>query len=183
MQAWQLTITTSGASRTVVESNIRTFGVSFGTNPSLGHTSAVSALVVAATGLVFSGGQDGRVFAWNLTSGSTAPVLSLTMSGLSAVNALVVAPPSPIYPGEILISGHLNADVRLWDALSGSALQTLPGAQPAGVYSLSVLPDQTLVTGGADGSINLWNPVTRQRWTPKALQVRTGMHSSVDPPP
>jgi WD40 repeat protein len=58
--------------------------------------------------------------------------------------------------GQILASGGVDTTVRLWDAQTGTYLQTLTG-DSGPVYSVAWSPDGSLLASGSfDGIIRLW---------------------------
>jgi WD40 repeat protein len=64
--------------------------------------------------------------------------------------------------------------VRLWDAATGTALQTLEG-HSASVYSVAFSPDgKQVVSGSYDNTVRLWDAATGT-----ALQTLEGHSASV----
>ena len=102
-------------------------------------------------------------------------------------------------PGaETFVTGDLNRQVRLWDARTGRAVETL-GELPDQVKALAVSPDgATLVAGSWDGTVVRWSlgpnaaaterhlalsaPVTCLRFAPdgRSVTVATGSFLSPD---
>jgi WD40 repeat protein len=156
-------VNTTGSSRGATLSHIGTFGTPFNTNGSLGHTAAVTSLTITPSGLLISGGQDGRVLAWNTTS---AAVLRRVEVPGQTVNAIVNVPVTPWFSSaEMIAVGYSDSRILLWDASTGDVLRTLVDSPSVmGVYSLAVLPEHTLVAGGGDGKLSLWDPVTGTKW-------------------
>jgi WD40 repeat protein len=58
------------------------------------------------------------------------------------------------------VSGSYDKTVRLWDAVTGAALQTLEG-HSGSVTSVTFSPDgKQVVSGSYDGTVWLWDAVT-----------------------
>src|SRR6266480_3269294 len=76
--------------------------------------------------------------------------------------------------GRILASGSNDNTIRLWDAQTGQALQTLSGHSET-VLSIAWSPDgRILASGSDDQAIRLWDAQTGQ-----ALRTLTGHSNTV----
>jgi WD40 repeat protein len=76
--------------------------------------------------------------------------------------------------GKQVASGSVDRTVRLWDTVTGAALQTLEG-HSGSVYSVAFSPDGKQVASGSDDrTVRLWDTVTGT-----ALQTLKGHSSSV----
>ena len=149
-----------------------TLGALMNTNPAVGHTGGVTSVVTTSGGLAVTGGQDGRVFVWNISSSTPAlPVRMLFIAATGVVNTLAVVPASPHFGRELVAAGYIDSVVRLWDAATGVLVRSLPRATGAGVYSLAVTLEGSIAAGYGDGMVVLWNAAT-QLSTNYALQVR-----------
>lgn len=115
-----------------------------------GHEGPVNTVAFAADGAhVYSGSYDGSIRLWR-TDGKTArPVRPVIEYGWG-INAL------RLLPGEQIVFGTQNGDVRVIDAGSGREIKVLaPHEGPVLALALSPKRDM-LATGGADGVIRLW---------------------------
>ena len=62
--------------------------------------------------------------------------------------------------GKQVVSGSYDKTVRLWDAATGTALQTLEGHSDY-VYSVAFSPDsKQVVSGSYDNTVRLWDAAT-----------------------
>ena len=113
-------------------------------------TGAVNSLAFSPDGdRLASGHYDGAIRIWDTTAGN----LLLTLRTQGVVESLAYSP-----DGRVLASGesYEGHRVRLWDADTGSLLNSLEGFQHA-VGSLRFSPDgQLLASGSYDGVLRLW---------------------------
>src|SRR5919202_1832355 len=99
--------------------------------------------------LLATGGSDGVVRCWEVTSGREL----LTCKGHSNVVASVAFSPD----GKTLASGSDDRTIKLWDCHSGECLQTWQG-HSNWVRSVVFSPDgQTLASGSNDRTVKLWD--------------------------
>ncbi|KFY03087.1 hypothetical protein O988_01700 [Pseudogymnoascus sp. VKM F-3808] len=78
-----------------------------------------------------------------------------TLEHLDAVNSVAFSP-----DGKQVVSGSYDWKVRLWDATTGAALQTLKGHW-GDVKSVAFSPDSTqVVSGSSDETVRLWDATT-----------------------
>lgn len=117
-----------------------------------GHTSSVSALVVAPDGAWLAAASGGEVRIWDPITGTAGHILTGHPRGVST---LVVAP-----DGSWLASAGDDGKVRIWDPATGTAGHTLTGHTNA-VRALAVASDGSwLASGGYGGEVRIWDPVT-----------------------
>jgi WD40 repeat protein len=109
--------------------------------------------------MLASGSWDRKIWLWNLgdpqrrgeqLTAATSPVFALAFG-----------------PDRMLLAGTADDVVASWD-LTASRPQSLPAAQLGGhtdeVHAIALSPDgRTLASGGADGSVILWDLETSQQ--------------------
>ncbi len=104
--------------------------------------------------LVSAGGYDDNIVRiWAVQpDGGNADELAVLTSAPVPVTSVTSAP-----DGSLLVSGHDDGAVRLWDVSTGDLLATLDGHAPQLPLNVAFNPDGTLLaTGGGDGAIRLW---------------------------
>ena len=125
-----------------------------------GHTGAVYSVSFSPDGQTLASGSWKEVRLWDVNTGSQISTLTGDRCGCQSLQSLHtgwVYSVSFSPDGETLASGSSDDTVRLWDANTGSHLQTLTGHTSA-VYSVSFSPDgQTLASGSSDGTVRLWD--------------------------
>ncbi|WP_327713220.1 hypothetical protein OG912_38515 (plasmid) [Streptomyces sp. NBC_00464] len=124
-----------------------------------GHTYGVRAVAVALLGdrpHAVTGGYEGSVRVWDLTTGTPVRTLTGHTGGVRAVAvALLDGRPHAV-------TGGYEGSVRVWDLTTGTPVRTLPG-HTSGVSAVEVtLLDGRphAVTGGYDGSVRVWDLTT-----------------------
>ena len=133
-----------------------------------GHTDHVDALAISRDGqTLVSGSRDHLVKVWDVASGQER----LTLKGhRNFVSAVAISP-----DGKLVASA--DNEVRTWDISAGrqQVHMKLLGRHGRSVGGLAFSPDgRTLVSGGEDGKINIWELATgelvrtlesdRERW-------------------
>jgi WD40 repeat protein len=110
------------------------------------HTGWVFSIAISQDGqFLASGSADGTLKLWSLESGR---LFSTLAEPSGAIFSIAISPDGQILAGA---SGK-TGKVRLWNLQTGKLLQILPGQSP-----VSFSPDGcTLVTGGYEGSIKIW---------------------------
>ncbi|MFF2390955.1 toll/interleukin-1 receptor domain-containing protein [Nocardia sp. NPDC058114] len=139
-----------------------------------GHTGGVSAVAFSPKDavLVTAGNtSDATVRVWSTETWEQV-VPPLPQAGGAGLLAF-----SP--DASLLASAGSGDSVRLWDTRTWTELSD-PVIHPGGVTALAFGADGTLATGGADRTVRLWNPSTRQLLgapLPGADQGATGVTS------
>ena len=118
-------------------------------------------------GTLASGGADGTIRLWDAVTGEHKGTLT------GHVNEIYDIALSPA--GRMLASGNVDGTVRLWDVVTGEHKQILAGhwsytdehilqilnGHSSEIYSVAFSPaGNTLASGGADGTVILWDVVT-----------------------
>ena len=114
----------------------------------LPHNSVVFAAVFAADGMLVTGGLDGRVSGWNLSSPSrpafvfdqNSPIVSLAASGASP----------------LLAAASSNGSVTVWDLKTRLQQYSYNDRQGEGAQLVAISPDsQYIASGGEHGIVHL----------------------------
>ena len=151
-----------------------------------GHQKAVRCMAWHPDGdLVFSGGDDGKVWSWDPRTGK--PSRSL-IGHQGPVTGLAISP-----DGRYLLTGGEDRTVRLWDLRTSRELWKR-ATHEALVYCVAISPDGDRgVSAGQDLTIRLWNlregrEITQfdtqtEYWsvefTPDGRQILAAGHSSI----
>ncbi|MDH4121655.1 MAG: WD40 repeat domain-containing protein [Deltaproteobacteria bacterium] len=114
-----------------------------------GDHKAVVAVYHPKGGVIFTGGQDNQVMAWDTTRSEATQVFK----GLGAAVTAVAVDAQ----GSVVAAGGANGMVLVWDAASGKELGRFQ-AHDQDVTSLAFHPDgQRLASGGKDRSVKVWD--------------------------
>ena len=116
----------------------------------------ITTVAVSADGRrALSGGRDGKIQLWDLSTGRCLHTLWRGNRGF--VNSISVSA-----DGRVAVSSGYQAPVRVWDLETGRCLRTLEG-HTRFVRTVAVTPDGRLaVTGGDDRTVRVWQVATGQ---------------------
>jgi WD40 repeat protein len=112
----------------------------------VGHQGDVATLAVA-DGVLFSGGADDTVRAWDLAVRPRRPDPGHSMT---VVGVDITA------DGTAAVSAGYDQEARRWDMASGRTTAILRGHRGR-IWAARFLPDGRIVTGSADVTVRLWD--------------------------
>jgi len=131
--------------------NLRIFNFTTGSwlNTLNGHTSNVNAIEVLSEQFIASGGDDPRVFIWDLKTYSSKYNLTGHTISVYCIKRL---------SSNLIASGDRNGLIIVWDWLLGTSVFKLTG-HTNGLYlsSLDLYDEQTLISGSLDRTVKFWN--------------------------
>ena len=126
-----------------------------------GHNGGVHAVAAAELDgrpVIISGGADGTVRRWDLTTGT--PIGEPITGHDGSVNAVAVG---ELDGGPVIISGGADGTVRRWDLTTGTPIgEPITGHEWA-VNSVAVGEldgGPVIISGGADGTVRRWDLTT-----------------------
>lgn len=128
-----------------------------------GHQGAVYAL---ATGnnMLFSGGHDTSIRVWRFDAATAGFVFASTLQAHTAgVSSLEVA------ENTRLLSGSMDASIKMWDLTTGQLLQSIDQAHQD-VVTQMVYWESHLLSCAIDGSIKVWGASATN---PGMLELKT----------
>jgi hypothetical protein len=120
----------------------------------VGHEDCVNWVAPAPNGRVISGGADGKLFLWDLSSdrpvheycGHTAPINSIEIAG------------------KLAFTNSADGTLRVWEAVPGGKCLAAVQAHAAPVIRHLMTPDRRLVVSCADeGAVSIWAWKTGER--------------------
>lgn len=114
-----------------------------------GDHKAVVAVPHPKENVIYTGGMDGAINAWDWVKGQS----SLTLQGhAGAVSALISGP-----EGKLLFSGGKDGKIMVWDVEAKNRLGVI-SAHKGAVTSLALHPDgKHLASGGRDRVVKVWD--------------------------
>jgi len=141
---------------------VRLFGLTTGRQQRefWGDQRSFTALALTGNGnTLAAGSRSGRIFLWNLATGTDPSVLE-GRNSVQLIHNLAFSP-----DGKMLASGGANDRfVRLWEVPSGKELRHL-GKHNWPVTGVAFSPDGHSLAACTDTSVLLWEPATgKERW-------------------
>ena len=114
------------------------------------HRNVVDDMTFSADGTrALSGGQDGKVYLWDVRQGTLIQSFPLHSSGVTAV---ALSPDD-----RLAVSGDYGGHIHVWDAASGRSVHELKGHSEA-VISLTFSADRRrLLSAADDKTVRLWD--------------------------
>lgn len=153
-----------------------------------GRTTGLSAAILPdGSTLLVTGHGSGTLRLWHGATGKPFDPSELPHPiGLSCVTLAVMGDGSPI-----LVTGDGEGLLRRFDPLTGDELgqptkahEPVPAAVPGGVVALltTTCADGRVlvVSGGADGTVSVWNPTTGRRIARRRLPGQTRVYEVID---
>ena len=126
-----------------------------------GHDGGVQAVATAELDggrIIVSGGADGTVRRWDLTTGT--PIGGPIIGHDGSVNAVAVG---ELDGGPVIISGGADGTVRRWDLTTGTPIGDAITGHGWAVSSVAVGEldgGPVIISGGADGTVRRWDLTT-----------------------
>jgi cytochrome c len=129
---------------------IRIWPLSGGAPETIKLPSPLNAVAIAPDGEIATGGADGKVNFLTLDGREAGEV----QAGATPVAALAISA-----DGMLVAAAEIGGTVAVIDRKARTVARTLVGSGSP-VWSVAFLPDNTLLTGGADGAIRHWSATT-----------------------
>ena len=116
-----------------------------------GHRAAVADVALSPNErMAASGGRDGEIILWNV---STGEIIDRLTGHTDRVTAVTFSP-----RGDTLLTGSVDGTARLWDVETGAEIRQY--VHPDAVLAITFSPGgRTLVTGDNNGVVRLWDTV------------------------
>ena len=115
-----------------------------------GHTREVVSVAISADGrTALSGGLDGTLKLWYLSTGREIRTISGHQSGLSSVSLSA--------DGRTGLSGGYDKTLKLWDLSTGREIRTLSGHQHYVTSVVLSADGHTALSGSEDETLKLWD--------------------------
>ena len=116
-----------------------------------GHTDTIPALAISPDGQTLaSGSRDGHIRLWNVANGELIDLLQGHADDVMSVAFHA--------GGDILVSASYDHTVRLWDLAASAPSQMLE--HDDWLYAVATTEEGTIVTGGRDCGLRLWDEAT-----------------------
>lgn len=129
---------------------VRIWPLSGGAPETIKLPSPLNAVAIAPDGEIATGGADGKVRFLTLDGGDAGEV----QAGPTPVVALAISA-----DGILIAAAETGGTIAVIDRKTRIVARTLAGSSSP-VWSVAFLPDDTLLTGGSDGTIRSWNAMT-----------------------
>jgi WD40 repeat protein len=136
------------------------------------HAGEVFAVTISPDGKrAASGGRDGTIFVWDLTTNQRLH----TLKGHTSYLATLAFSPD----GKTLLSGGADKKIRLWDVAEGKLLTTLEGHTDAVNSARFCADGKRIVSASKDKTVRVWNWAERRvihTMTTGAFAVNLALH-------
>ena len=129
---------------------IRIWPLAGGARQTIALSTPLNAVAIAPDGEIATGGADGKVRFLTLEGREAGEV----QAGATPVAALAISD-----EGTLIAAAGIGGTVAVIDRKARTVKRALVGSASP-VWSVAFLPDNTLLTGGADGTIRHWNSMT-----------------------
>ncbi len=158
-------LASGGADKTIILWNVAT-GKPVPGSPLTGHGDEVFTIAFSPDGKTLaSGSSDFTVMLWDTTT--LKPLYAPLKGHLNSVFSVAFSP-----DGKILASASTDKSILLWDAHTGKRIGHDLTGHTDSMYSVAFAPGTgatTLASGGADGTITLWDDPPR-KWLGRPLR-------------
>lgn len=139
--------------------------------PGVGVRSVAATPAAAKSVLAITGGDDGKVRVWDVSSRERlpdAPKAEPADAHTSAVQAIAVSPNGQFF------ATAAGRDVFVWELATARKLYALPAEHRDIVTAVSFTPQGTLVTASKDGTLKVWKLGAERAAVARTLDHRAG---------